>query len=132
MSLSRTVLHGTVAAVTALAALTFPASATANPGDITTEDQRFMDHPAQQGILNAPGLQIRQGQRLCEEIIDGTRSLDALYELMRKGGYSFDEANAISSAAKVVYCYCSMWREISGAPKTEYCSQFETTYIRNR
>jgi len=128
MSMSRQKFCAAVTAVAALVALIFPASATANPGEITAEDQSFLDSLAKNGILYAPGLQIRQGQRWCEDVIGGSTDLDAVYELMRMGDYSFDEANVIHAAAAVNYCYCAS--SFSQIPLTDpSCSPFETSYI---
>ena len=45
-----------------------------------------------------------QALRYCQQVSNGMDKLDALYDLQNLGGYTFDQANSISSAAVVLYC----------------------------
>jgi hypothetical protein len=51
-----------------------------------------------------PALIREQGLSVCERIDNGMHPLDAIYQLMAEGPYSFDMANSISAAATVAYC----------------------------
>ena len=54
-------------------------------------------------VMN-PALIRAQGLMVCQRIDYGMDGLDAIYQLMAEGPYSFDVANAISASAKVAYC----------------------------
>ena len=117
---------------TALAApLLWAAPAEADPDIENAEDQSFMELLDQQGVLFSFNLEKYQGQRYCKDIIDGVDSLAAKEDLMRDGGYSFDVANAIGSAAAVAYCWCALRESIGATPwPASQCSEFENNYRR--
>jgi hypothetical protein len=117
------------AATTAVAvSLSLSATATAAPNIENAEDERFMALLDNSGVLGSFNLQKRQGQWFCEAVIRGQDSLDATEVLMENGGYPFDVASAIASAAAVVYCPCADYYGIFGKPLNQPCGQFETAY----
>ena len=69
--------------------------------DDATGDVIFRASLANQGLLFNFPLEKYQGWGSCQSIIDGTKPLDAIYDLMRDGGYSFDVANGMTSSASI-------------------------------
>jgi hypothetical protein len=121
-------LAGGIAAVATALAVSAPAGA--YPTIDNSEDKTFLRLLDRSGVLSNFDLQKSQGQRYCEEVIEGATSLDAVYSMMRDGGDSFDVANAIGSAAGVSYCLCASSAAMGGGqPFPEnMCSTFETNY----
>jgi hypothetical protein len=101
------------------------APAHADTDDDPASDATFDNGLAHMGVLFSFNLQKHQGQRLCEDVIGGESPLDAIYDLMRDGGYSFDVVNAISSSASVAYCECA-FSVTDGMPVyPQLCRPFE-------
>jgi hypothetical protein len=69
------------------------------------QDNTFRTLLIDDGVLFSFNLEKRQGQHVCDLQEAGMRPVDAVYELMRDGGYPWDIANSISSAATVAYCW---------------------------
>ena len=75
----------------------------------TTPDQHFAyfvtddDNAPEFRIMDFPTLKA-QALWACQRESNGMRGLDALYAVQRAGGYTFDQANAITSAGDAVYC----------------------------
>jgi hypothetical protein len=69
------------------------------------QDNTFRTLLEDDGVLFSFNLEKRQGQHVCDLQDAGMRPVDAVYELMRDGGYPWDIANSISPAATVAYCW---------------------------
>jgi hypothetical protein len=123
-----TAFAGAIAAATTALALSTPAQA--YPQVDNTEDQSFLRGLDRSGVLSNFNLQKSQGQQYCADVIEGATTLDATYKLMRDGGYSFDVANSISSAAGVSYCLCADFAAMGVESQFPggMCSTFETNY----
>lgn len=115
-----------LSALTVVGLLIVP-TAHAAPNIENAEDETFIRLLDGAGVLFSFNLQKRQGQRYCRDVIDGATSLEAKQDLMELGGYSFDVANSIGSAAAVAYCMCADG-EAMGVPYTGQCNQFEINY----
>jgi hypothetical protein len=103
------VREGALATVGAVAAIVTGAVvglATPAHADTTTarQDETFQRLLAGDGVLFSFPLQKKQGLRACGQEDYGMSGLDAVYQLMRDGSYSFDVANPIVSSAEVAYC----------------------------
>lgn len=75
----------------------------------STPDQRFAyyvthDESTPWFVIMDFELVKAQGLRNCQLQANGVDSLDALYDIQRSGGYTFDQANNIASSAEVIYC----------------------------
>jgi len=117
--------------IVAILSISLAAMAHADPDIENAEDQSFMELLDESGVLFSFNLEKHQGQRYCRDIIDGANDMDAIHDLMRNGGYSFDVANAISSAATAAYCWCAVRESIGAAPWPDnQCNEFENTYRR--
>lgn len=119
---------GWAAAIAGVAAVVMAAPSYAD--DDLESDQTFsrgLDHA---GVLFNFNLEKRQGQRFCESVIDGNAPLDATYDLMRNGAYSFDVANGITSAAMVAYCTCAVMTAQGISVDPIMCKPFELAYQR--
>lgn len=97
-------------ALLAASALVLAPPASAEPAAYSSGDQTFY-RLLTEGGENAPPLTITdfpliraQGLLACQRRDNGMDGLDAIHLLQAEGPYSFDVANAISSAAAVAYC----------------------------
>ena len=75
----------------------------------STPDQNFAyfvthDEDAPWFVIMDFDLVKAQGLRSCQLQANGVDSLEAVYDLQRNGGYTFDQANNIASSAAVIYC----------------------------
>ncbi|BBY28138.1 hypothetical protein GCM10023114_58200 [Mycolicibacterium sediminis] len=114
-----------VAAVVAVAM-----AAPSHADDDYESDQSFSRGLDYAGVLFNFNLEKRQGQRYCRAVVDGSDTLDATYDLMRDGAYSFDVANGISSAAMVAYCTCSVMARQGLDADPILCRPYELAYLR--
>jgi hypothetical protein len=73
------------------------------PGHPGTDDD-FKRELADSGVLFNWPIERDQSRRACDEIRQGWNVLDVVHQLMRYGGYPFDIANHIVTAAEVAYC----------------------------
>lgn len=125
----RVLTSATMIAAAATSVL-FAAPALADPEVENSEDESFLRGLDESGVLFNFNLEKYQGQRYCAAVIDGVEPLDALYDLMRSGDYSFDEANAITASAMVAYCRCSVLEAEGIQFDVNLCQQWETNYRR--
>jgi len=76
----------------------------------TTPDQHFAyllthdDDPAYNVVIMDFALLKAQGLRACQQETNGMSKLNATDALQSAGGYTFEQANSITSAADVEYC----------------------------
>ncbi|MCX8495946.1 MAG: DUF732 domain-containing protein [Akkermansiaceae bacterium] len=75
----------------------------------TTPDQHFayfVTHSSAAPFLRIIDFDLvkAQGLRVCQLGANGMSSYEAVKDLQRNGGYNFDQANAIGSAAETIYC----------------------------
>jgi hypothetical protein len=119
-----------LAVAVSVSAVFLPAQqANAAPGPENAEDQMFARLLDRKGLLYNFALEKYQGQRYCKDVIDGSLTPhEAVNDLMDAGGYSFDVANVITSAAMVAYCTCSVSVAQGVSPNPALCRQFETAY----
>jgi hypothetical protein len=119
-----------IAAAAILAGLAVGVAAPSHADDDPASDETFsrlLDHG---GVLFNFPLEKYQGQRFCKSIIDGESILDAIYDLMRYGAYSFDVANGIASSASEAYCFCAFDARDGIPVHQQLCRPFELNYQR--
>lgn len=124
---SRPVFVVAVAIAAAAIGLAAPSHADTDDPESDATFARLLDGS---GVLFNFRLEKYQGQRYCGSVIEGDTPLDATQELMRDGSYSFDVANAISSAAMVAYCECTVSERDGVRANPSLCRPFELNYGR--
>jgi hypothetical protein len=129
--MNRSIISGLAVAIAAVR-IASASPANADGIDDATSDVIFRAGLTDLGVLFNFPLEKRQGQRYCQALIDGAKPLDAVYDLMRDGGYPFDIANGITSAASIAYCECTD-SALNGNPvHLRVCSSFELNQPRRR
>ncbi len=120
-----------IGTATILAVMAMGLAAPCHADDDPDSDRTFAMLLDNHGVLFNFRLERLEGQQYCESVIDGQSPLDATHDLMRDGDYSFDVANAITSAADVAYCLCASdtGNGISAPPSL--CRPFELNYRRS-